>query len=205
MATGRWLIFVDPDEVYCNKDLQWLLDTIEKTDKVHVRYKSLNFWKGPDFIISGPHWDDTQERSICNMAGLKYTQYAFSVSINGEILAKKYGKKYEDGIYWANDEECKIFHYGMCTHPDKIRKKLRNYMLSDNPAVTSDNVESFVNRHPYFSGQFAQPRHGSKGLWVAGVDPGQREQVLPWKGTHPETMGKRVEEYYKRGKLLWER
>lgn len=205
LAKGDWLLTVDPDEIYKTKDLQWLHQTAQKTDKVHFRYGSIQFWRDFNHVIVGPHWDDTQERMLKNLPGLCYDKFAFSVSINGEVFAKKYGKKYEDKIYWCNDNEIKIFHYGMCIEEWKIRRKLRNYMLSDNPAVNETNVDEFVNLHPFFLGDLNQPRHGPKGLWVAGIDnPKQREQVLPYIGRHPETMQNKVEEFHRTGKMHWE-
>jgi len=204
LINSDWLVFVDPDEVYLKKDLQWLQQEIQRTKKVHFRYRSIQFWRDFNHVIVGPHWDDTQERCLKNLPGLKYDKFAFSVSVNGEVLAKKYGKKYEDGIFWC-DEQIKIFHYGVCIHPDKIRHKLCNYMLSDNPVVTKTNVENFVNRHPYFSGILNQPRHGPNGLWVAGIDNSkQMEKINKFQGNHPETMQKKVEEFNRTGKMFWE-
>ena len=194
LAQGVWTLFVDPDEVYMQKDLQWLCQAIQKTDKVHFRYHSIQFWKDFYHVITGPHWDDTQERLIKNLPGLRYDKFAFSVSVDGEVLSKKYGKDFLDGIYWCKEEEIQIYHYGMCITEEKIRRKLRNYFLSDNPVVNEGNVESFLDRHPYFSGDFNQPRHGPKGLWIAGSDDEKTgEKIIRFEGHHPETMLETVE------------
>lgn len=205
LAKGSWLLMLDPDEIYQYKDLAWMCDTAQKTNKVHFRYNSIQYWKNFDQVITGPHWDDSQERMIKNLPGLRYDKHAFSVSVNGEVLARKYGKKFEDGIFWCRDDQIRIYHYGYTMPPEKMRWKLTNYMLADNPAVTPETVEKFVQAHPYFSGKLNQPRHGPNGLWVAGVDPGQQERVVPWKGGHPKVMQKKVEEFHLTGRMHWER
>mgnify|MGYP001560156309 FL=1 len=204
-AKGNWLLVIDPDEIYKYKDMIWMLNTIKNTRKIHLRYNSVQFWRDYDHVIVGPHWDDSQERCIKNLSGLKYDKFAFSVSVNGEILAKKYGKKYEDGIYWAGEAEIRIFHYGYATNPWKIKRKITNYLLSDNPMVNESNIEQFVLKHPYFSGHLNQPRHGSEGLWIAGIDnKKQKEEVHPFQEEHPESMGAKVEEFRRTGKMPWE-
>lgn len=192
-AQGKWLIFQDPDEIYKKEDLIRLKNIIKNNDCVHVRYKSIQFWKDFDHVITGPHWDDTQERCVKNLPGLQYDKFAFSISVGKEILAKKYGKDYLNKIYWAKDDEVCIYHYGMCVAEWKIRRKLRNYLLSDNPVVTEENVEDFIARHPYFSEDFNQPRHGPKGLWIAGSDSEKtKEKIILFEGNHPETMQETV-------------
>ena len=190
LAKGSWILVVDSDEIYKKNELVWLLDVAENTPGcMSIRYWSIQFWKDYDHIIVGPHWDDTQERFYRNVPGLNYNQFYFSVSEGKELLAKKYGKDFLNKIYWDKEKKIQIYHYGMVKSPEKIRKKIYGYMIMDNPAVNEENVEEFVSRHPYFSNNFDQPRHGPNGLWVAGSDTEKdREKVILFNGTHPETM-----------------
>ncbi len=195
MSKAKWILVVDSDEVYMNRDILWLQEFLASADEMCVRYPSIQFWKDFKQIITGPHWDNSQERCFRNQPNLNYDKFHFSVSIGNEVLAKKYGKDYENKIYWCNNNQIAIYHYGMCMSEEKIREKIRTYMWRDNPNVNEENLEKFVSLHPYFSNNFDQSRHGKKGLWIAGSNKAdKKERVFSFHGKHPESMQKLVEE-----------
>jgi glycosyltransferase involved in cell wall biosynthesis len=193
MAEGKWILVVDDDEVYKDKDIGIIRKFVKSPGRyVSLRYFSHQFWKDFDHVIKGPHWNNSQERCFKKLPNLNYNMRHCAVSEGDDFLARKYGKKNSDRIFW--NKRIFIYHYGMCKPTEKVNEKIRMYMLRDNPAVTEKNVESFVQRHPYNSNNFDSPRFGPTGLWIAGNDQRFCDRVYDFEGEHPEVMRELVKE-----------
>ncbi len=179
-ARGKFIFQIDDDEIYKAEQLQFLRKFIKNTTANEIFFKFIWFWKGPDQIISGHHWDQNFETFYRNLEGLSYDVH-HHVSWKGRPLSRV-------GPVVQLGNKVQTYHYSHCKSDEKIRAKIWYYMLRDNPNVTKHNVEDFVNKHPHFSGNFNHPRFGPGGLQIAGNVGGTRDKLIPYKGTHPDVM-----------------
>ena len=202
-AKGSWIFVQDDDEVYASNQLEWLRKFIQSGDAVkynEIFFRMLWFWHDGQHVIHGHHWDQRFEVFYRNIPGLVYDIH-HAVSLNGKLLCK--GPSYLTDVVT-------IYHYSHCKSDKKIREKIKYYMMRDNPNVDLKNVNSFVNKHPHFSGNFDQPRYGSQGLQIAGTVGSQRDIVVKYDGKHPGimeghplVMKKQGLEEYKKGMNLY--
>lgn len=194
-ARGEWILVVDDDEIYKKDEIAWLRKWIESeaSQKYNtIRYPLYHFWKSPNKIITGHMWNQMLERCFRNMEGLIYNVHHTVSDKEGRFLN---GSSYYKDTVFVTDN-IHIYHYSYLKNPEYIRNKIRYYMLRDNPNCNIDNVDEWVNRHPYFSGNFSQPRYGENGLYVAGEANGHTENVIPFKGEHPCDINKHPSFYH---------
>lgn len=180
-AKSEWVMVIDDDEVYASSPLEWLRKFIQSNDAVkynEIFFKMLWFWKDGGHVVHGHHWDQKFETFFRNIPSLVYNIH-HAVSLNGNLLCKSPG---------YSTDAVTIYHYSHCKPEEKVRNKIKYYMLRDNPNVNLKNVNLFVKRHPHFSGNFNQPRYGPEGLQIAGTVGSQVDVVVGYSGKHPEVM-----------------
>jgi len=185
-ARGKWIFIVDSDEVYSPEAMRNLLLYLRNADNDirQVRIEFQHFWKAPNKRILGHMWDMKPERIYRNMPGLHYEKRSDTVCMSD-------GNYYIDKVGRITFQGAKCFHYSYLEDPEVIRQKIRKYMLRDNPNCNLDNVDEWVNKHPYFSDNFGQPRYGKQGLYVAGSADGHIEKVVDFPSDrHPLIMYK---------------
>lgn len=181
-----WILQVDDDEVYTERSIRNLVGLIGKAEvdgAVSIRYRFLNFWKVPYKMIHGHHWDQRLERCFKNLGGMRYNTHHIVSDREGRVLSSD--KYYTHRIMYPEPSEVVVHHYSWLKPPEHIRDKIRYYMLRDNPNVTEETVEEWVNKHPYFSGNLDQPRYGPKGLYIAGYHQGVHDFIEDYDGEHP--------------------
>lgn len=181
-AKGVWLMQIDDDEIYMESHLVYLRNLIQSPKFQNINeifFRYLWLWKDGQHVIHGHHWDQRFETFYRNLPGLKYEVHHY-VSHNGQPLCKRGPSHTTDKVI--------IYHYSHCKPDEKIRAKLRYYMLRDNPNCTVKNVDQYVNKHPHFSNNFSHPRFGPGGLQIAGTVGSQKDRIEEYTGPHPSVM-----------------
>jgi len=193
-AQGKWVFILDDDEIYHPDALKELMAYFKgiDSDVRHIRMEFQHIWKRPDKRILGHMWNMWPERIFRKMEGLNYASRSDTVCLpNGKFYVEQAGQ-----VARVNIQFLKCFHYAYLEDPDVIRAKIRKYMLRDNPNVNEDNIEEWVNKHPYFSDNYGQPRYGPQGLYIAGTAEGHIEKVIDFPSDkHPLNMYKHPSMY----------
>jgi len=183
-AQGDWIFCADGDEVYPPELMRWAMEQMRRDDIWTLRADFWHYWKDFIHVMEGDVYEQFLQRFYRNLPGLNYRTTHHSVAMaDGKLLAKV-AKQQQREAYAG--PEMRVHHYSYCKQAAAIRRKIEYYMRRDNPnCQTAEQVRQYVGRHPYFSGDFAQPRYGVGGLYCCGSYKNKHDKLCRRDEEHP--------------------
>jgi len=145
----NWLLKVDGDEVYKEKDLDKLAKIMQSDLNITTIYmKHLHFWKKKSLVAVGGQWDNRLPRCFrFRDKTLRFREHNLPPYNSAGKNIEELGKRIET-------DEVKIYHYGYMKDVEDVRAKLEFYKKRDKHLKVIDTFSNWKEGLP------TQPTHG---------------------------------------------
>ncbi len=163
-----YIMVLDADEVWKQKDLDKLVDFIKNKPEVSVVwYPAYHFWKKKNLVAVGSQWDKHLFRFFkYSDKTLHWEKHETPVVNKDGIDITKLGKE-------AKLQTIHFYHYGYCKPGDRVRDKLEYYKKRDKDLKVKD---TWTNWKP---GMDTQPTHGNgTAIKFGGTHPPEVEGII---------------------------